>query len=48
MDPDELLDEDAIERFGRDLENDEIAARAAAENEDEDEADAPAVSAAPF
>jgi single-strand DNA-binding protein len=48
MDPDELLDEDTIERFGRDLENDEIAARAAAENEDEDESGAPAVSASPF
>lgn len=48
MDPDELLDEDAIERFGRDLENDEIAARAAAEDEDEDEAGAPAVPASPF
>jgi single-strand DNA-binding protein len=48
MDPDELLDEDAIERFGRDLEDDEIAARAAAENEDEDEADAPVVPASPF
>jgi single-strand DNA-binding protein len=48
MDPDELLDEDAIERFGRDLDNDEIAARAAAENEDEDEAGAPAVPASPF
>ena len=48
MDPDELLDEDAIERFGSDLENDEIAARAAAENEDEDEAAALAVSASPF
>jgi single-strand DNA-binding protein len=48
VDPDELLDEDAIERFGRDLQNDEIAARAAAENEDEDEADAPVVPASPF
>jgi hypothetical protein len=47
-DPDELLDEDAIERFGRDLEDDEIAARAAAENEDENEAGAPAVPVAPF
>ncbi len=47
LDPDELLDEDAIERFGRDLEDDEIAARAATENEDEDQ-DAPAVPAAPF
>jgi single-strand DNA-binding protein len=47
-DPDELLDEDAIERFGRDLEDDEVAARAAAENEDENEADAPAVPVAPF
>ncbi len=54
MDPDELLDEEAIERFGRDLENDELAARAAvenaenAENEEEDEAGTPAVSATPF
>jgi single-strand DNA-binding protein len=48
VDPDELLDEDAIERFGRDLEDDGIAARAAAENEDEDAADAPAVPVAPF
>jgi single-strand DNA-binding protein len=49
--PDEILDEDAIERFGRDLENDELAARAAAENEEseeEDEAGVPAASAAPF
>ena len=48
VDPDELLDEDAIERFGRDLEDDELAARAATENEDEDEAGVPAVSASPF
>ena len=48
-DPDEILDEDAIERFGRDLENDELAARAAAENaENEDEADVVAASATPF
>jgi single-strand DNA-binding protein len=46
--PDEVLDEDAIERFGRDLETDELAARAAAENEEEDEAGAPAVSSASF
>src|SRR5207253_2482914 len=49
--PDEILDEDAIEQFGRDLENDELAARAAAENEEnenEDEAGVPAVSATPF
>jgi single-strand DNA-binding protein len=46
--PDEILDEDAIERFGRDLENDELAARAAAENEEEDEAGAAAVSSTPF
>jgi single-strand DNA-binding protein len=45
---DEILDEDAIERFGRDLENDEIAARAAAENEEEDEAGAPAASSTTF
>jgi single-strand DNA-binding protein len=48
MSPDEMLDEEAIERFGRDLENDELAARAATENEEEDEAGTPAVSAAPF
>ncbi len=49
VDPDEILDEDAIERFGRDLENDELAARAAAENEDnEDEAGVVAASATPF
>jgi single-strand DNA-binding protein len=56
MDPDEILDDEAIERFGRDLENDELAARAAAENEEgedsedseEDEAGVPAASATPF
>jgi single-strand DNA-binding protein len=50
-DPDEILDEDAIERFGRDLENDELAARVAAENEEEkneDEAGVVAASATPF
>ncbi len=50
--PDEMLDEDAIEQFGRDLEDDEVAARAAAENaagnDEEDEAGAPAVTATPF
>jgi len=46
--PDEMLDEDAIEQFGRDLENDELAARAAAEDGEEDDVDTPAVSAAPF
>lgn len=48
MSPDEILDEDAIERFGRDLDNDELAARAAAENEEEDETGAPAMSSTPF
>ena len=49
VDPDEILDEDAIEQFGRDLENEELAARAAAENaENEDEADVVAASATPF
>ena len=50
-DPDEILDEDAIEQFGRDLENDELAARAAAEKEEEeneDEAGVAAASATPF
>ena len=46
--PDEILDEDAIERFGRDLENDELAARAAGEHEENDEAGMAAASAAPF
>ena len=46
--PDEILDEDAIERFGRDLENDELAARAATEYEEDDEAGVPAASAVPF
>ncbi|HET9970726.1 MAG TPA: hypothetical protein VFQ68_20995, partial [Streptosporangiaceae bacterium] len=51
MGPDEILDEEAIERFGHDLENDELAARAAAENEEneeEDEAGVPAATATPF
>lgn len=50
MDPDEILDEDAIERFGHDLENDELAARAAENGEsgEEDEADLAAASATPF
>jgi single-strand DNA-binding protein len=50
-DPDEILDEDAIERFGHDLENDELAARAAREHEENDENDETgmaAASAAPF
>lgn len=48
-DPDEILDEDAIEQFGRDLEDDELAARAAAENEEnEEEAGVAAASATPF
>ena len=46
--PEEILDEDAIERFGRDLENDELAARAATENGGDDEAGVPAASAVPF
>jgi single-strand DNA-binding protein len=46
--PDEILDEDAIARFGRNLEDDEIAASAAAENAEDDEADALAGSTAPF
>ena len=51
-DPDEILDEDAIEQFGRDLEDDELAARVAAENEEneenEEEAGVVAASATPF
>jgi single-strand DNA-binding protein len=50
---DEMIDEEAIERFGRDLDDADVAARALAEDEDEAEAeedDAPevAASAAPF
>ena len=41
--PDELLDEEAIERFGRDLDDADLAARALAEDsEDRDEDDADA------
>jgi len=35
--PDEILDEDAIERFGRDLDDSDLAARALAEDADESE-----------
>jgi single-strand DNA-binding protein len=35
--PDEMIDEEAIERFGRDLDEADLAARALAEGEDEDE-----------
>jgi single-strand DNA-binding protein len=48
MDPDEILDEEAIEQFGRDLDDDELAARAAAENEEADEAGVPAATATAF
>ena len=44
-DPDEMLDEEAIERFGRDLDDADVAARAVAEeqeDEDDDTADAAA------
>ena len=37
--PDEMIDEDAIERFGRDLDDADLAARALTEDEDEDEDD---------
>jgi len=41
QEPDELLDEEAIERFGRDLDDADLAARAfAADSEDRDDADA--------
>jgi single-strand DNA-binding protein len=50
--PDEMIDEEAIERFGRDLDDADVAARALAEDEDEDdesaEAAVPSVPAAPF
>ncbi len=57
--PDEMIDEEAIERFGRDLDEADLAARALAEGENEDEdqaaeppmppiAGAPPIPAAPF
>jgi single-strand DNA-binding protein len=49
--PDEILDEEAIERFGRDLDDADVAARAFAEDQDqseEDDAPEAAVPAAPF
>ena len=50
--PDEMIDEEAIERFGRDLDVADVAARALAEDEDEDDesadADVPPVPATPF
>lgn len=49
--PDGMIDEDAIERFGRDLDEADLAARALAEDQEEDEAaDAavPPIAAAPF
>ena len=36
---DDMIDEDAIERFGRDLDDADLAARARAEDEDEDDGD---------
>ena len=36
--PDEMIDEDAIERFGRDLDEADLAARALSEDQHEDEA----------
>ena len=35
---DGMIDEDAIERFGRDLDDAEVAARALSEDQQEDEA----------
>ena len=49
--PDEMIDEGAIERFGRDLDDADVAARAFAEDQDEDDAAEPAappVPATPF
>ena len=49
--PDEMIDEGAIERFGRDLDDADVAARALAEDQDEDddaEPAAPPVPATPF
>ncbi len=50
--PDEMLDEEAIERFGRDLDDADVAGRALAEDQDGDddpaEAAAPPLPAPPF
>jgi single-strand DNA-binding protein len=47
--PDEMIDEEAIERFGRDLDDADVAARALAEDEaEEDDAPEVAAPAAPF
>lgn len=50
--PDEMIDEGAIERFGRDLDDADVAGRALAEDQDEDddaaEAAAPPIPATPF
>jgi single-strand DNA-binding protein len=50
--PDEMIDEGAIERFGRDLDDGDVAAQALAEDQDEDddgaEATAPPIPATPF
>jgi single-strand DNA-binding protein len=50
--PDEMIDEGAIERFGRDLDDADVAARALAEDQDEDddaaETTAPPIPATPF
>ncbi len=50
--PDEMIDEGAIERFGRDLDDADVAARALAEDQDEDddaaEAATPPIPATPY
>jgi single-strand DNA-binding protein len=50
--PDEMIDEGAIERFGQDLDDVDVAARAVAEDQDEDDdaagAAVPPVPATPF
>jgi len=45
--PDGMIDEDAIERFGRDLDDAEVAARALEEDEAAEAAE-PSVPTAPF
>ena len=45
--PDEMLDEEAIERFGRYLDDADVAARALAEDPDEDDDETEAASAVP-
>jgi single-strand DNA-binding protein len=47
-DPDEMLDEEAIERFGRDLDDADVAARAVAEEQEDEDDDTAGAAASPL